>query len=156
MRFLASELEAMDAGTNFLSQYLDLTNIGAIGHSLGGNAALEFYRIDSRCRAAINLDGANWNEVGRVGLKGKPAIILAAEHPEYTMPCTTLVNFGAFPDVERCEAERAVLWEGWRIIRDTADPFHGITINGSKHVNLPVCRLCNYLTTRRSRRSWDR
>ena len=62
-------------------------------------------------------------------------MIVAVEHAEYTMPCAALVDAGAFPSVEWCEAERAVLWNGWKKVRDTAGPFHGISIKGAKHVN---------------------
>lgn len=36
---------------------LDLKRIGVMGHSAGGTAAIEFCRIDKRCKAAVNLDG---------------------------------------------------------------------------------------------------
>lgn len=35
----------------------DLTKLGAMGHSAGGSAAIEFCRVDSRCKVAIDLDG---------------------------------------------------------------------------------------------------
>jgi dienelactone hydrolase len=37
---------------------LDLTRIGALGHSMGGVASAAFCARDRRCRAAVNLDGS--------------------------------------------------------------------------------------------------
>jgi predicted dienelactone hydrolase len=51
-----------------LAGRMDLSRLGALGHSFGGNAALEWCRNDRRCLAAANLDGALWTEVGRPGL----------------------------------------------------------------------------------------
>lgn len=36
---------------------LDLERVGVFGHSLGGATALEFCRVDARCKAGINIDG---------------------------------------------------------------------------------------------------
>jgi hypothetical protein len=117
-----------------LAGRLDLTALGVFGHSLGGNAALEFCRKDDRCKVAVNLDGANWNEVGKVGLK-KPAMIIAAEHPEFSLPCEEMVNAKLFPSIEWCEEERHLVSQGWQIIVDQATPGYGLTILGAKHTN---------------------
>ncbi|MCA9880486.1 MAG: hypothetical protein KC442_21975 [Thermomicrobiales bacterium] len=42
---------------------LDLTQLGAFGHSFGGATALEVCRIDARCRAAADLDGGLYGGV---------------------------------------------------------------------------------------------
>jgi hypothetical protein len=57
MAFLIDSLEEMDAGTGFLSGRIDLDNIGAFGHSLGGANAMEALRTDDRIDAAADLDG---------------------------------------------------------------------------------------------------
>ena len=46
--------------------------------------ALEWCRIDQRCEAAVNLDGALWTEVGRIGL-GRPVLQVLGEHPEFAL-----------------------------------------------------------------------
>jgi hypothetical protein len=74
-------------------------------HSLGGSAALEWCQSDPRCKAAVNLDGAIWTEVGETGLT-KPAMVIAAEHPEMLALPEDLVAAGAFPTVEWCVRER--------------------------------------------------
>lgn len=44
-------------GSRFAGR-LDLTRLGAFGHSMGGVASAAFCTRDRRCRAAINLDGS--------------------------------------------------------------------------------------------------
>ena len=134
IKFVADQLENITKGSNVLAGRLDLTALGVFGHSLGGNAALEFCRKDDRCKVAVNLDGANWNEVGKVGLK-KPAMIIAAEHPEFSLPCEEMVNAKLFPSIEWCEEERHLVSQGWQIIVDQATPGYGLTILGAKHTN---------------------
>jgi platelet-activating factor acetylhydrolase isoform II len=134
IKFVVDQLEKINKGSTVLAGHLDLTALGVFGHSLGGNAALEFCRIDNRCKAAVNLDGANWNEVGKVGLK-KPAMIIAAEHPEFSLPCDEMVRAKVFPSTEWCEEERLLLSQGWKIILDQATPGYGLTILGAKHAN---------------------
>ena len=70
-----AQLPADAAG--LLAGRLDLDRLGGLGHSFGGNAALQWCRDDRRCRAAANLDGALWTEVGRVGLD-RPALQVLA------------------------------------------------------------------------------
>ena len=40
------------------ARHLDLAHIAAVGHSMGGVASAAFCARDTRCRAAINLDGS--------------------------------------------------------------------------------------------------
>jgi hypothetical protein len=135
INFIVDQLEKIiNKGSSVLAGRFDLTALGVFGHSLGGNAALEFCRKDNRCKVAINLDGANWNEVGKVGLK-KPAMIISAEHPEFSLPCDEMVNAKFFPDIEWCEEERLLISQGWQIIVDQATPGYGLTILGAKHTN---------------------
>ena len=131
IKFVVDQLEKINKVSNVLAHRLDLTQLGVFGHSPGGNAALEFCRIDERCKLlAVNLDGANWNEVGKAGLKKKPAMIIAAEHPEYSLPCEQAVIGKAFPSTEWCEKERQLMSQEWRVIIDNANPGYGLTIMG--------------------------
>ena len=134
IKFVVDQLEKINKGSSVLTGRLDLTALGVFGHSLGGNAALEFCRIDNRCKVAVNLDGANWNKVGKVGLK-KPAMIIAAEHPEFSLPCDEMVIAKVFPSIEWCQEERLLFSQGWQIILDQATPGYGLTIIGAKHAN---------------------
>jgi Platelet-activating factor acetylhydrolase, isoform II len=134
IKFVVDQLAEINKRSGVLAGRLDLTGLGVFGHSLGGNAALEFCRKDNRCKVAVNLDGANWNEVGKVGLK-KPAMIIAAEHPEFSLPCDEMVIAKVFPSIEWCEEERLLVSQGWRIIIDHATPGYALTILGAKHLN---------------------
>jgi predicted dienelactone hydrolase len=46
---------------------LDFSRIAYIGHSLGGAAAYEGCAQDSRCSAAVDLDGTLWTDVRNTG-----------------------------------------------------------------------------------------
>jgi len=131
MASTANLLPGVDAP---ISEAIDMERIGAFGHSLGGNAALEWCRMDDRCRAAANLDGAIWTEVGTTGL-AKPAVVIAAEHPEMLAPPEQLVAAGAFPSVEWCLQERSYLFDGWQRILDSGKPGTMHTIEGARHAN---------------------
>lgn len=76
LAFLAGALAGLDAG-DMLAGRLDLTRLTAAGHSFGGVAALQWRRDDPRCAAAVNLDGALWTEVGRLGLSRPVLQVLA-------------------------------------------------------------------------------
>jgi dienelactone hydrolase len=135
IQFVVDQLEnIINRGSSVLAGRLDLTRLGVFGHSLGGNAALDFCRKDDRCKVAVNLDGANWNEVGKVGLR-KPAMIIAAEHPEFSLPCDQMVNTKFFPSIKWCEEEQLLVSQGWQIIIDQATPGYALTILGAKHIN---------------------
>jgi pimeloyl-ACP methyl ester carboxylesterase len=66
----------------FLRGRIDRRRIGAFGHSLGGAAALEAARIDPTIRAAADMDGGTFGDVGRLGLE-KPCLILRSS-PQYS------------------------------------------------------------------------
>jgi hypothetical protein len=90
------------------------------GHSFGGNAALQWCRDDRRCRAAANLDGALWTEVGRVGLD-RPVQVLA-KHPEFAPSGAEAVAAGMASDAEAYETEKAITFDGWQTVQQRAPP----------------------------------
>jgi dienelactone hydrolase len=57
---------------------LDAQNVAAFGWSYGGLAAGEFCRIDSRCKAAISLDGGRWADAPLLVANGlqKPSLTM--------------------------------------------------------------------------------
>jgi hypothetical protein len=157
-------LEALNGGTDRLAGRLDLGRLGAFGHSLGGNAALEYCRLDARCKAAANLDGGIWNAVGQVGLD-RPALLILADHAAMTLPCEDLVRIGVYPTVDWCEAERALTVGGWQTVHERARPGYAVLIEGSGHISFmdvpflsvePGSMMAGGLTTVRigSRRAW--
>ncbi|HEU4327792.1 MAG TPA: hypothetical protein VFS21_31940 [Roseiflexaceae bacterium] len=56
-RFVYDTLEQWEARDPLFAGRLDLGQLGSFGHSFGGATALEVCRVDSRCRAAVNMDG---------------------------------------------------------------------------------------------------
>ena len=142
--FVADQLAQLDAesGGRF-ERRLDLRRLGAAGHSFGGNAAVEWMRQDPRCRAAVNLDGAVWTEVGEVGVE-RPVLQLLADHPEFALPPDDAVRMGIAPSTGWFEAEKAIMFDGWRRIHERATPGYTVRIGGATHLsfmdvpNLPV------------------
>jgi dienelactone hydrolase len=132
---VANQLERLNGDpAEHLAGRLDLERFAALGHSFGGNAALEWCRKDRRCRAAVNLDGALWSEVGRVGLDG-PALQVLAEHGEFAITAEDAVKAGAAPTVAWFEAEKAVTFGGWRTVQQRAHPAYTAQIGGATHVS---------------------
>lgn len=76
-RFVVNHLTAINAADpsgNFTGR-LDLEHLGIFGHSLGGATALQFCHDDTRCKAAINIDGNPFGSVVREGTTS-PALLL--------------------------------------------------------------------------------
>jgi dienelactone hydrolase len=117
-----------------LSDRLDLDRLGAFGHSLGGNAALEYARLDGRCKAVVNLDGGLWTSVGSVGLD-RPTLQIMAEHPEMVMPCEDAVRLGIYPSTEWCTVEQGLAVDGWQTVYERSQPGSAVLIRGSGHIS---------------------
>ena len=79
-RLLASET-AYKLPRNLWS-HIDRTQIAAIGHSLGGAAALQICQTDSRVRACVDMDGAAFGEVAERGLRTGALVLLS--HVDHT------------------------------------------------------------------------
>jgi hypothetical protein len=131
---VAGQLELLAASGDELGRRLDLDRLGALGHSFGGDAALEWCRADARCRAAANLDGAIWSEVGRVGLD-RPALQILGPHDEFAVPSDVAVKQGMAPDEAWFEAEKAITFGGWRTVAARARPGYTVRIAGASHLS---------------------
>jgi dienelactone hydrolase len=132
---VADQLERLNSDpAERLARRLDLGRFGALGHSFGGDAALEWCRADPRCRAAVNLDGALWSDVGRVGL-GRPTLQVLAEHGEFAIAAEDAVRAGAAPNADWFEAEKAITFGGWRTVQQRAQPGYTVQIGGATHVS---------------------
>jgi predicted dienelactone hydrolase len=135
LRSVADHLELLQPNPTGLSrERLDLTRLGALGHSFGGNAALEWCRADPRCRAAANLDGAIWTEIGSMGLQ-RPALQLLAQHPEFALSSAQALEAGMTTDAAWYEAEKALTFGGWRTIHDRGRPAVTVQIAGATHMS---------------------
>lgn len=80
VRFVLDEVERMNAGKtkSIFAKKLDAKKIGLMGMSFGGAAAGQVCVEDKRCRAGINLDGAQFGDVYASGLK-RPFMFMASE-----------------------------------------------------------------------------
>src|SRR5262249_20965282 len=58
---------------------LDLSRVGLFGHSFGGASIAEFCRVDARCKAGIDIDGAPHGRVIETGLR-QPFMFLLSDH----------------------------------------------------------------------------
>jgi hypothetical protein len=61
-QFVLTQIEQMNRGqvdSPFIG-HLDTERIGVFGHSFGGGTAFQVCAVDTRCKAAINLDGTTW------------------------------------------------------------------------------------------------
>ena len=71
-------LNAADPSGKFTGR-LEMTRVGVFGHSFGGAQVTEFCHDDSRCKAAIDVDGAPLGSVIREGMP-KPFMFLLSDH----------------------------------------------------------------------------
>jgi len=66
IQFIADTLGDLPAPVAAFSESIDTGGFGVFGMSFGGGAAGEFCKIDSRCKAGVNLDGTQfgrrWNQ----------------------------------------------------------------------------------------------
>ena len=80
-RFVVDQLERVNDGdlsTPFAGR-MDVARLAIVGHSFGGATALQFCHEDTRCRAAIDMDGIPFGTVVSDGLD-KPAMLLLSDH----------------------------------------------------------------------------
>ncbi|QPF75777.1 hypothetical protein G8A07_24570 [Roseateles sp. DAIF2] len=92
-RFVLDWLKARDAepaGHHLLAGRLDLSRVGAYGHSFGGSAALQTSRQDARVQAGIDIDGSVYGE--RKQPWTKPLMFLLSEDSG--------ANGGTVPSIE--------------------------------------------------------
>jgi pimeloyl-ACP methyl ester carboxylesterase len=97
-RFIVDRLEQLDERdpSGRFAGLLDLGAVGAVGHSIGGAAALQFCHEDPRCRAGVDLDGAPLGDVVIGGI-AKPFLFLFTDRPFLDAPerrsCPTSARF---------------------------------------------------------------
>lgn len=80
-KFVVDQLARLNAAnpSGPFSGRLDLQHLGMFGHSFGGATSLQFCHDDSRCQAAIDMDGAPYGSVVQDGLH-QPTLILLSDH----------------------------------------------------------------------------
>ena len=83
-RFVYDTLETWAENDPLLAGKLDITRIGSLGHSFGGATALEVCRIDTRCRAAVNIDGGLYGDMVTQPAVSPLMLMSSAESSQYT------------------------------------------------------------------------
>ena len=83
-KFVVDQLERLNADSSEkFAGHMDLQHLGMFGHSFGGATALEFCHQDSRCKAALDMDGIPFGRVVPEGLN-KPGMFLLSDHSRET------------------------------------------------------------------------
>lgn len=78
--FVVDQLQRLNADSSeAFAARMDLRRLGMFGHSFGGATALEFCHQDSRCKAALDMDGIPFGSVVPEGLS-KPGMFLLSDH----------------------------------------------------------------------------
>jgi pimeloyl-ACP methyl ester carboxylesterase len=67
------------------ADHIDPNQVGMLGHSIGGAAALEACRVGARFKACADLDGDVWGKVETEGV-GRPFLVLLNEPAESHRP----------------------------------------------------------------------
>ncbi|GAB5426435.1 MAG: hypothetical protein Crog4KO_35820 [Crocinitomicaceae bacterium] len=78
MLFVLNQLDRLNTNDSLLENHLDLTRIGAFGHSFGGATALSASYLDDRILAVVNMDGDIYGEVITQGL-ARPTMIMLSD-----------------------------------------------------------------------------
>ncbi|GAB4514974.1 MAG: hypothetical protein OHK0046_17820 [Anaerolineae bacterium] len=63
LRFVLDEITRLNESDALFSGHLDLSKVGAFGHSFGGATAIEALLQDTRIDAAVDLDGSLFSDV---------------------------------------------------------------------------------------------
>ncbi|MBB5979341.1 alpha/beta hydrolase family protein [Kribbella solani] len=93
-----------------------------VGHSFGGAASLEACRQDSRCTAAVDLDGAQFGDVVQKGVKA-PMLLLGADDSCITSVCG--------PDAKNDDSRDRAL----SLLKASTGTSWCATVPGSRHFN---------------------
>jgi predicted dienelactone hydrolase len=82
-RFVLDRLSILprETAAGQLAARLDLSRIGAFGHSMGGVTSAQFCLEDRRCRAALNLDGIPQYGPMIDGSMSRPLLMVYSERP---------------------------------------------------------------------------
>lgn len=138
VRFAVDRLAQMNADTN--SRFhgrLDLSDLGLFGQSFGGAAAAEACSMDSRCKAAVDIDGNLFGNVLNGGVKQPFLFILS----DWTLHPPWLQKTLASVSVKRFQQEQARMRRQMQdACRDSAHCWK-VHTPGTRHFNftdLPV------------------
>lgn len=118
--FAAGRIRALDHD-GLLAGHVSRGPVSYIGHSFGGASALQACDDDPTCAGAVDIDGAQFGQVGRTGLR-RPFLILGSENSCVLGSCDP-----ASTD------ERADLAAAQQFLQSSAGTVYRYSILGTKH-----------------------
>lgn len=129
--WLTTPAKSKSAVAQQFAGHVDLNRIGMLGHSLGGAAALETCRTDSRFRACADLDGAPFGKVKEEGSK-RPTLIMRSG-PIYSDE--DLAKRGRTrAQWEEMGRQGQAMW-GSFVQKSRSVPVYSVKINGAGHMS---------------------
>ncbi len=85
IQFVVDQLHAMNADEkSILHNKLDLTHIGAFGHSFGGSASVGVCQVDTRFKAGADIDGKLY-DLNQEHPLSTPFMFIVAPHSDETL-----------------------------------------------------------------------
>ena len=130
MRFTLDQIEAINQnGTAELpAGHLDMQHVGLFGHSAGATTAAETCRQDSRCQAALLIDGTLVFDI----LETHPDGTLVLTNQPFPRPMMQ-INSGVLYDMPRYQAGYA---PNRAAFEKTTNPAYNLVIDQANHMNL--------------------
>src|SRR5215472_852769 len=129
--FGTKQLETLNADRNgrFFGR-LDMERLGSFGHSFGGATALETARIESRCKAAVDIDGEVLGEALNVGVQ-RPLMFILAE----PAPTSRVMRLFFHLSREADDNARAKRYSEFESVYRRSPIAYRLTLRGAQHVN---------------------
>jgi dienelactone hydrolase len=128
--FVIDQLDDLNAdpGQAFYGR-IDTTRVGLLGHSFGGAASVEACSMDSRCLAAVDIDGWLYGDVAKVGLE-RPFMLILSDPSSHGRPFSLLGHVLRRFGSSRQQADEAV-----NAIYNQAPSAYKLVIGGTRHFN---------------------
>ena len=125
LRFMLDQIERLDRDPNSIfSERLDLSKVGAFGHSFGGAASILAGLQDRRIKAVLNLDGSPFGVLSKTVLRKPLMVIEHATSPQYWTP----------PRDAKDKAKQAQVGEELSSLYLKGRPGYRVEITDAKHM----------------------